>query len=130
MPILGIDYGQKKIGLALATSRVAEPLLVIRFTSLDELIEKLREIVEKEGITKIIVGVSEGKMAQASKNFGQILTKRLKRPVFFQDETLTTKQAQKLSLAAGIKRKKRRELEDAYSAALILQDYLESQDSG
>ena len=46
-------------------------------------------------------------------------------PVIYQDERLTTKESQRLSIEAGIKRKKRRTLEDAYSAALILQAYLE-----
>jgi putative Holliday junction resolvase len=126
MKILGIDYGKKKMGLALATSLIAEPYRVIRFSSNKGVIEEVREIIKKEQIEKVVVGFSEGKMAEESRNFGKELERITGTPVHFQDETLTTYEAQTLSEKAGIKRKKRRQLEDAYSAALILQRYLET----
>ena len=58
--------------------------------------------------------------------FGKKLEEDINISVVFQDETLTTKEAQDLSQKAGIKRKKRRELEDAYSASLILQSYIDN----
>ena len=126
MRILAIDYGQKKVGVALATSRLAEPYKVIRFASNTALIKELGEIIETEKIEKLVVGVSEGDMGEESKRFGEKLKTEFKLPLYFQDETLTTRSAQELSLEAGIKRKKRKELEDAYSAALILEAYLDS----
>jgi len=103
---------------------LAEVYGVIRSESVEEAIKKLRNVVEKESINKIVVGVSEGKMAEETKAFAKRLKKELKLPVTLQDETLSTKLAQSLSINAGIKRKKRKEFEDAYSAAIILQDYL------
>lgn len=126
MRILAIDYGQKKVGVALATSPLAEPYKVIRFTSNKVLIKELGKIIDEEQIEKLVVGVSEGKMGKESKRFGEKLKIEFELPLYFQDETLTTHKAQELSLEAGIKRKKRKELEDAYSAALILQAYLDS----
>jgi len=126
MRILAIDYGRKKIGIATATTMLAEVYGVIRSESVEEAIKKLRNVVEKESINKIVVGVSEGKMAEETKAFAKRLKKELKLPVTLQDETLSTKLAQSLSINAGIKRKKRKILEDAYSAAIILQDYLNS----
>jgi len=126
MRILAIDYGQKKVGVALATSPLAEPYKVIRFTSNKVLIKELGKIIDEEQIEKLVVGVSEGKMGKESKRFGEKLKIEFELPLYFQDETLTTQKAQELSLEAGIKRKKRKELEDAYSAALILQAYLDS----
>jgi len=126
MRILAIDYGQKKIGVALATSRLAEPYRVIRFASNTALIKELGKIIEEEKIEKLVVGVSEGEMGKESKSFGEKLKTEFHLPVYFQDETLTTRNAQELSLEAGIKRKKRKELEDAYSVALILEAYLDS----
>lgn len=126
MRILAIDYGQKKVGVALATSPLAEPYKVIRFTSNKVLIKELGKIIDEEQIEKLVVGVSEGKMGKESKRFGEKLKIEFELPLYFQDETLTTYKAQELSLEAGIKRKKRKELEDAYSAALILQAYLDS----
>ncbi len=125
MRILAIDYGKRKIGLALATSSIAEPYKVVRYKSEKEVLEKIEEIVKAEKIEKIVIGISEGKMAEETKSFA----KKLNIPVVFQDETLTTQQAQELSIKAGIKRKKRKSLEDAYSATLILQAYLDSKNT-
>ncbi|KKQ97681.1 MAG: hypothetical protein UT24_C0010G0017 [Candidatus Woesebacteria bacterium GW2011_GWB1_39_12] len=126
MHILGIDYGRKKIGLALADSEsdLAEPYRVIRFNLIEEAIKIIEKVVQVEQVGQVVVGISEGKMAEETKNFGKKLRDKLGIPVTFQDETLTTQDAQRLSIEAGIKRKKRKNLEDAYSAALILQDYL------
>lgn len=126
MRILAIDYGQKKVGVALATSRLAEPYKVIRFMSNKALVKELRKIIDEEKIEELVVGVSEGEMGEESKRFGKKLKTKFNLPLYFQDETLTTQKAQELSFKAGIKRKKRKELEDAYSAALILEAYLDS----
>ncbi|TEU02025.1 Holliday junction resolvase RuvX, partial [Candidatus Woesebacteria bacterium] len=88
--------------------------------------EKIIKIIKKEKVNKIVIGVSEGQIGEESKKFGEKLGKKVNLPVHFQDETLTTQDAQALSIIAGIKRKKRRALEDAYSAALILRNYLDS----
>ena len=126
MRILGIDYGRKKIGLATADGVLAEPLKVLRYQDIGGLSEEIKKIVHDLKVEKIVMGVSEGKMAEETKKFGRRLQKKLGIPLIFQDETLSTQQAQELSIKAGIKRKKRRELEDAYSATLILQSYLDS----
>jgi putative Holliday junction resolvase len=128
MKILGIDFGTKKIGIASATTTLAEVYGVIRFETVDEAIRKLKKVVENEKAEKIVIGISEGEMAKKTKSFGEKFGKSVQLPIIFQDETLSTKDAQRLSIEAGINRKKRRQLEDAYSAALILQDYLDSKD--
>ena len=125
MSILGLDYGKKKIGLALATSILAEPYNVIHFETISEAIEKMKGVVEKEKIEAVVVGVSEGEMAKESKEFADKLKEKIIVPVILQDETLTTIMAQRLSIEAGIGRKKRKKFEDAYAATLLLQDYLD-----
>jgi len=122
--ILGIDYGRKKIGVALATSMLAEAYEVVRYEKVDEAIKRLKEVVEKENVKKIVFGISEGRMAEETKQFAKKIEKELKVKVSFQDETLSTKLAQELAIEANVKRKKRREFEDAFTAAVILQDYL------
>ncbi len=126
MRILGIDYGKKKIGLAVSDGPLAEPLKVIRFKTKEEAIKKVEKVVKVEQVEQLVVGVSEGKMGEESKRFGEKLKRTLDIAVEFQDETLSSIEAQRLSIEAGIKRKKRKEMEDAYSAALILQNYLSS----
>ncbi len=125
MQILGIDYGRRKIGIALGDGRLVEGLTVVRYEDEKKALEKIVKIIKKEKVNEIVVGVSEGQIGEESRKFGEKLGKKVNLPVHFQDETLTTRDAQALSIIAGIKRKKRRALEDAYSAALILQNYLD-----
>ena len=125
MRLLGIDYGRAKIGLALSEGFLAEPYSVIRYEDEKELFEKIKTIVDKEGIDKAVVGVSEGKSAEEARSFGEKLGS-LGIEVTFFDETLSTHSAQELSWQAGIKRKKRKALEDAFAASVMLQSFLES----
>lgn len=127
MQLLGIDYGRKKIGLALSGGSLAEPFEVLKIKTIDEGVKLVGDIVEIKGVEKIVVGISEGEMGQEAKAFGDKVEYLSQKPVVFQDETLSTKDAQSLSIKAGVKRKKRKEMEDAYSAALILQSYIDAQ---
>lgn len=120
MKILGIDYGRRKVGLAIADGPLAEPLRVIKYSDSVVLEEKIKQILESEKIEKVIVGVSEGEMGKESENFA----KKLGAETF--DETLSTRDAQNLSREAGISRKKRHEMEDAYAAAIMLQNWLDN----
>jgi len=120
MSILGVDYGRKKIGLAIAESLLAEPLRVV-----DSLAE-IKKIIQTKNVEKIVVGVSEGKSAKEAREFGRKLHQESGLEIIFQDETLSTQDAQSFSQAAGMKRKKRKELEDAFAATIILQSYLDN----
>lgn len=124
MKILGIDYGRNKIGLAIAEGKLAEPLEVIRYKDTKILVNRLERIVAENSVEKIVVGISEGKMGLESKKFSLSLSEGLGVPIETYDETLSTQEAQKLSIESGMKRSKRKSLEDAYAAAVILQDYL------
>lgn len=125
MKILGIDYGRKKMGLAIAVRSLAEPLCVIRYSDNFKLIENLKKIISEEKIEKIIVGISEGDMAEESKLFSLDLSKSLNIAVETFDETLSTYDAQKLSIESGMSRKKRHEMEDAFAATVVLQSYID-----
>jgi len=125
MRILGIDYGRKKIGLAFSAGSLAEPLKVVHFNSQREATGKVSQVANVEKVEKVVVGVSEGQMGQEAKEFGKKLSKVLKAKVDFADETLTSVTAQRLSIAAGIGKKKRRRLEDAFAACVMLQSYLD-----
>ena len=125
MKILGIDYGRAKMGLSIATGKLAEPYKVIRIQKEEDAILKIGEIVKEEGVDEIIVGISEGAMGEETRSFGKRLSGRLGIKVEFWDETLSTRDSQALSIEAGLSRKKRRGLEDAFAAAVMLQSYLE-----
>lgn len=125
MRILGIDFGLKKIGFSLANAKIAEPYLVIRYQNLDDLLGKIKALVYKEQIEKIIVGVSEGEMGRKSEDFSNKLRKILKIPVGTFDETLSTYDAKRLALDAGIKKAKRKSMEDAFASCVMLQSFLD-----
>ncbi len=125
MKILGIDYGRSKVGLALAVEGFAEPLEVIHYKDIDSLKEDIKKTVNDEDVGKIVVGISEAEMGKESLEFSRDLGRYFEIPVETFDETLTSKDAQKLSIEAGVKRKKRREMEDAYAASIMLQNYLD-----
>ena len=121
MKTLGIDYGRSKVGLALGVNDLVEPLKVLHYSDIDDLIGQIRDIAKEEGVEKIIVGLSEGEMGEESKRFA----KRLGAITF--DETLSSQDAQRISRESGVPQKRRREMEDAYAATLILQNYLDFQ---
>ena len=119
MKILGIDYGRKKIGLAVSEGILSEPWKVIRVGDFEGAVGKILQILKELKADKVIVGVSEGKMGEESRKFA----KRVGAETF--DETLSTHNAQELSREARVGRKKRKDFEDAYAAAVMLQSYLE-----
>ena len=123
--ILGIDFGLKKVGLAIAHGLLAEPLAVVRYSDIKVLEEKIEEICVREKIEKVVVGVSEGKMARETREFMKKLRNELTIPVEEVDETLSSQDAQRVSREANMKRSKRRKMEDAIAAAILLQNYLD-----
>lgn len=118
MKLLGIDFGLKKVGLALSDGFLVEPLGVVRNKN------QIKRICQEQGVEKIVIGLSEGKMAEKTKRFGQKLKLITGLPVDYQDETLSSQEAKKLMVKIGKPQKKRRDQEHAIAAALILRHYL------
>lgn len=127
MRILGIDYGLVKVGLAIAEGPLAEPLQVIRYEDIKELVGRLQIEIEKHKIEKIVIGVSEGVIAKESKRLASLIINHKSLIIDFSDETLSTHEAQELAKQSGMTRKKRRGMEDAFAATIMLQNYLDSQ---
>jgi putative Holliday junction resolvase len=123
MRILGIDFGLKKIGLAISEEKLSEPFRVIRYEDIDTLMTQLKEIIRDEDIEKVVVGISEGEMAEKSREFGKKVQEFI--DVDYQDETLTSQDAQKMAIESGMSQSKRHEMEDAYAASIMLQSYLD-----
>jgi len=127
MRLLGIDYGEKKIGVALSdeSAKFAFPNTVIDNVSANSVLKALKIICDKNNIGKIVIGQSldfKGqpnaimKRIEKLKNF---LEERLNLPLEFENEVLTTKQAKHLM--------GRSEKTHSSAAALILQSYLDRQ---
>ncbi|MCS7092380.1 MAG: Holliday junction resolvase RuvX [Patescibacteria group bacterium] len=125
MKFIGVDYGLKKIGIAVSDGLIAEPHLVINVKNENDALDKLTRFIKLHDVSEVIIGISEGEMAYKTKKFVQRLKSVVDSKIVFQDETLSTKRAQKLSIEIGKRRIKRRKMEDAYAAAVLLQDYLD-----
>lgn len=116
MNVLGIDYGLVYMGLAISREGLPRPLTVIKSKSDQHKISEIIRICEKEKVDKIVIGAESG-------GFINKLIKVLKIEVVTVDETLTNKIAFESMMMEGIGQKKRKELEHAFAAAVILKIY-------
>ncbi|MCH7521009.1 MAG: Holliday junction resolvase RuvX [Candidatus Marinimicrobia bacterium] len=132
--ILGIDYGEKRVGLAVSDPQniIAQPLItLIREDSVGWWHQLEAVIVEQEIVT-IVVGypltMKGTKSAQTEKvdRFILDLGERMTIPIDRYDERLTSVAAQRALIQQGIKASRNKEAVDYTAAALILQDYLDS----
>jgi putative Holliday junction resolvase len=138
MRVLGIDLGDRNIGIAVSDKLLitAQALDRYQVKSKDEDKKYFKELVEKYEIVKIVVGLplrmdgSIGTQAEKTKIFAHWLEKTLRLPVVFWDERLTTVQALKILSQQKIKIKRKKILKDQISATLILSSYLESKRRG
>lgn len=119
MNYLGVDYGKKKIGLSLSSGILAEPYKVIKVNNFEDAVRKVLQIVQILQVQQVVVGVSENLMADESRKFADAINAK----TF--DETLSTYDAQKLSIETGMSRKKRKLNEDAFAATIMLQSYID-----
>ena len=127
MRYLGIDFGLRHVGLAIADGPLAEPLGEKKYLDLGKLFNYLKRVGEEQEIDKIIMGLPEGKLAETVKKFGDDLTSFTGLEVIYQDETLSTQEARLKLIEAGKPQLKRR-LDHQAAAALILQDFLDMMD--
>lgn len=130
MKYLGIDYGLKKIGLALSEGQVASVYKVIDTSSLKDSVEKVVQVIKDQNIEGIVIGVPDKTSAKKVNNFVTLLNKKIdqekiKATIIKADETLSSYEARNLMIEMGTT-KKDREKEDAYAAALILQNFLDT----
>jgi putative holliday junction resolvase len=130
-PILGIDFGRARIGLAISDELrlLAHPLETI--PARKDALERISEIVRERKIDKIIVGVPRhlsgefGESASEALAFTTKLRARLKCTVEVWDERLTTVAAERALREAGKKTRKTRHIVDQVAAQMILQSYLD-----
>lgn len=135
MRILGIDYGNKRVGIAVSDELgwTAQPVTTLAMHGHQELLIELRSYLEKYQIEQVVVGMpynldgSLGKRGQITQAFINFLQKNLTIPVVIQDERLTTSQANRILLAADVSRKGRKKVVDKLAAVLILQAFLDKE---
>lgn len=119
---LAIDYGTKKIGLALSYDTLAEPFGIIQNS--DNVFAEIKSICAREGVEQLLIGVSDGKSAELAKNFALSLQKFTGLTAFITDETLSTKLA--IEKIKQVKGKAYRGDDDHIAAANILQEWIDT----
>ena len=136
MRILGIDFGEKRMGIAVSDplGLTAQAVAVIgKGKDFETDIKELKKIIKKyDGIDEIIVGLPKtmkgevGEQARKVLEFVEALKNNFKINVGTWDERLTTAEAEKTLISAGLSRQKRKKVIDKSAATYILQSYLDS----
>jgi len=122
--ILAIDFGTKRIGIAISRGTLAEPLKII--INDEQAIFQISELCQTESVTQLVVGLSENEMAELTRAFVAHLSEKVKLPVEYMDETLSSHTVGGKLKAGGAKLSKRQQPIDHLAAAEFLQEYLDT----
>jgi putative Holliday junction resolvase len=132
--ILGLDYGEKRIGTAICDElgMTAQGLPTIIRKSRKHDWDILDNLIKSYNVEKIVIGYpvrldgSEGIQCEKVNRFSILLVKTFSLPVIKWPETLSTKEAEEILIKSGIHWKKRKDKIDKLAACVILQGYLDS----
>ncbi len=133
MKILGIDYGDARIGLALSDDLqvTAQGYGVVNVKKTRDVYGEIAAIARAKGVTLFVVGMprnmngSYGERAEVTRAFGEKLTAATGIPVEWVDERLTTVSVNRVLVEGNVSRGKRKQVVDKLAAVLILQTYLD-----
>lgn len=134
MRILGVDYGDSRVGLAVSDEMrvLASPLPPLQTGSMRKTIDEVAKIARETGAAVIVVGLplnmngTEGPQAGKVRAFGSKLGEVSGAEIVYKDERLTTVQAHRAFDQAGVSKSRRIRLVDSVSAQIILQSYLDA----
>jgi putative transcription antitermination factor YqgF len=118
---IGIDYGQRKIGLASSEGTFATPLAVI--SNAPSRIQQIKEKISGD-IHTVVIGIPNPMFQKQVETLADECQVAFHCQVVFQDETNSSNEALTTMIQSGIAKKKR-EQDDAHAAAIILQAYLD-----
>lgn len=135
--ILALDYGTKRIGVALSDELkwTAQPLETFERRSLDWDVAHIAALISFHDVERVVLGFPlqldgrQGPAVLAMRVFAEKLEAGISVPIVLWDERMTTKAAEDLLIAADVSRKKRKGAVDRVAAAILLQSYLEAQAS-
>ena len=121
--LMGLDVGSRTVGIAVSDE--------LGWTA--QGVERVKELVEKYDVCGFVLGLPKnmnntlGPRAEASRAYGELLIETFGLPIDFQDERLTTVEAERMLVEqADASRKKRKKVIDKLAASLILQNYLDA----
>lgn len=130
--VLGIDHGDRRIGLALSDPLrlVACPFKTLYVKDIDAVLLELQRLVVEQDVSLIVIGLPKGMRSQHTEQTGKVLSfaarlAELHIPVEYEDERLSSIAARKSLVAQNIKTGHNKSLVDQTAAALVLQQYLD-----
>jgi putative Holliday junction resolvase len=134
MRVLGLDYGDRRIGVAICDElgMTAQGVATVVRKNRDADLAAIAGFVERFGVERIVIGYPlrldgrEGIQCDKVNRFARRLETRLSMPVIRRDETLSTKEAEELLRETGVRREKKRSVVDRIAACIILQGYLDT----
>jgi len=134
MRILALDHGTVRIGVALSdeTKTIAQPREFIPAEPFADFLARLKEIVRTQEVDLIVVGIprnmngSYGPAAEKARQFVLVIKEAVPMTIVEWDERLTSTQANRALISAGVRRDKRKGKVDQTAAAILLQSYLDS----
>lgn len=134
MKYLAIDYGQKRVGLAISTSdeKLILPYKTLTYTSRKKLVSDITYIVDTENIQGIVIGLpigingEETLITRQVKNLVRDLKKKLDIPIYLVDESYSSYNAEQSLKNRGMSAKKIKKVIDQQAAVDILNTYLSS----
>ena len=131
MKILALDFGEKRIGVAAGDSEIGVAAARNFLANDSEVFENLVELVEPEGVEKILVGLPRGfsgetRQTKIARDFAKKLEAKVSATIELADERFTSRIAEANLRAAGKNSRRQKKLIDSESARIILQEYLDS----
>lgn len=136
MRILGIDYGDARVGLALSdpTGLLAGGIGTLHIRGMNDAVNQIAAVIAEKNVTTAVIGLplnmdgSHGASAEKIKAFGEkLLAACPELTIIYHDERRTTMLAAQYMSETGTFGKKRKESVDTLSAQIILQTYLDRQ---
>jgi len=134
---MGIDVGRRRIGIALSDElgATAQPLTAVDGGGgIERAAARIAELCVEHEVSRVVVGLplaldggDRGEGSRRARELGRELAARTSIEVVYWDERFTTAEAERVLVAAGVKREKRRAVVDKVAAALILQGYLDAE---
>jgi len=131
---IGLDYGEKKIGLAKSdpTGLIATPLKTIRFSSINKAIAEILEDIAQTGADAVVVGYpvapdggTAGERCRMVDDFIARFQKKYNGPIYKTDERNSSEEAKRIIQSHGKKTGRKKERIDRLAAAIILQRFLD-----
>ena len=133
--VMAIDYGDVRIGIAISDMLkiISSPYETYKRINIQKDLEHISQIIKDKEVETVVIGLplnmdgSEGNRAEVTREFGNLLLENNENiKIVYQDERLSSVEAEDILLEANVRRDKRKQLIDQIAAQIILQSYLDS----